>query len=165
MALDGPRSKRLAISPQDAFDRRILRDHAPPREPAHEGLRVLEIRQLPLESFEPERPTIRHRQVQVLVVQQQTGGQLRQVDAESEPDPDPLAVRWTIYGRRPGLRSPECHQGQTPKARHDQFQMARGDGEERTPAVAVAAPDPLDEPRVRWPVLESHEHSAALGLR
>ena len=57
MALDGSSGKRLVVAQQDGLHRGILRNHTPPREPGHEGLRVLEIRQLPAEALEPKDPS------------------------------------------------------------------------------------------------------------
>ena len=78
----------------------------------------------------------------------------------------PIASRMPIHSASAGyvsvdglrLRPAQGHGDPAAKAGQDQLAVTRGDGEERAGALAVAAPDPLDERRVGRSVLESQEH-------
>ncbi|MDB6011702.1 MAG: hypothetical protein JWL65_3952 [Gammaproteobacteria bacterium] len=67
--LDGAPGQRLWIAQESRTHRAIVGNHAASGEVAHEGLRVLEIRNLPRRPSQPETPLGAHRKIQALVIQ------------------------------------------------------------------------------------------------
>src|SRR5207248_10667452 len=70
-----------------------------------------------------------------------------------------LSVPRTVSKRRgSGLWPAHCHGDLALKSGHHQLAAARGNGEKRGSALAMAAPDPFDKRRVGWSVLVKDNH-------
>ena len=67
--LHGAPGQRLWIAQESRTHRAIVGKHAASGEVAHEGLRVLEIRNLPSRPSQPEAPPGAQRKIQALVIQ------------------------------------------------------------------------------------------------
>ncbi len=67
--LDGAPGQRLWIAQESRTHRSIVGNHTVSGEAAHEGFRVLEIRNLPSRPSQPETPLGAQRKVQAVVIQ------------------------------------------------------------------------------------------------
>src|SRR5947209_9873074 len=84
---------------------------------------------------------------------------MRQKRAQLQEDAKPLPVGRTVSKRRgSGFWSAHRHGDLALKSSHHQLAAARGNGEERGRALAMAAPHPFDKRRVGWSVLVKENH-------
>jgi hypothetical protein len=160
VTLDRSDCERLSVTAYRGRNHVVPRDQAAPSEPVDVAFRVVQVRQRPAETLELERSVGRHRQIHIVMIEQQVGRQRRYVHAEPEADRGPFAVGWALDGRRPGLGAAQCHHRDVGEPRHHQLEMAGGDRLEGAAAIAASPPYPFDVRRIRWPVRKAEKHSA-----
>jgi len=161
--LCGTPGERLPVPRESGAHGGISREHPDLEEPGDQRFRVLEAGIFPGAALEPERPARYAGEVYIPSI----GERRRRVEGEEgaqrEADAEPLAARGAVNGRGPGLRPAERHNGRSPVAGDDHLAVTRGYGQEAARTLAVAAPDPLDQRRIRRPVLEHQEPVATHG--